>query len=67
MRPREVEKIITDDDWTYKEIKDSHKHFAHPIKSGKVTIPQHAGGTINKTLLKKILKQAGLDYPPQKG
>ncbi len=67
MRPREVEKIITDDGWTYKETKGSHKHFVHPIKPGKVTIPQHAGDMINKTLLKKILKQAGLDSPPQKG
>lgn len=60
MRPREVEKLITDDGWVYKETKGSHKHFIHPTKPGKVTIPQHPGDTIDKTLLKRILKQAGL-------
>lgn len=60
MRPREVEKIITADGWLYKETKGSHKHFVHPTKPGKVTIPQHAGDTIDKTLLNRILAQAGL-------
>lgn len=60
MRPRDVEKIITDDGWVYKTTKGGHKHFIHPIKPGKVTIPQHSGDTIDKTLLAKILKQAGL-------
>ncbi len=60
MHPREVEKIIAKDGWVYKETKGSHKHFVHPEKPGKVTIPQHAGDTIDKTLLKRILKQAGL-------
>ena len=31
-----------------------------PIHGRDVTIPQHAGDTIDATLLKKILKQAGL-------
>lgn len=60
MRPREVEKIIMDDGWVYKETKGSNKHFIHLTKPGKVTIPQHAGDTIDKTLLKRILAQAGL-------
>lgn len=30
MHPREVEKIITEDGWVYKETKGSHKHFIHP-------------------------------------
>lgn len=61
MRPREVEKIILADGWRYKETKGSHKHFVHPEKPGKVTIPQHPGDTIDATLLKRILKQAGLN------
>lgn len=60
MRPREVEKIIREDGWIYKETKGSHKHFVHPTKPGKVTIPQHPGDSIDKTLLKQILRQAGL-------
>ena len=50
MRPRDVEKMIAADGWVYKTTKGSHKHF----------VPQHAGDTIDATLLKKILKQAGL-------
>lgn len=61
MRPREVEKLIADDGWIYKATKGSHKHFVHPAKPGKVTIPQHPGDAIDKTLLKRILKQAGLE------
>ena len=60
MRPREVEKIIHADGWIYKNTRGSHTQFVHPTKPGKVTIPQHPGDTIDATLLKKILKQAGL-------
>lgn len=60
MRPREVEKIIVADGWRHTATKGSHKHFTHDTKPGKVTIPQHSGDTIDKTLLTLILKQAGL-------
>lgn len=56
-----MEKIIMADGWVYKTTRGSHKQFVHPTKPGKVTIPQHPGDTIDKTLLKRILKQAGLD------
>ena len=61
MRPREVEKIIRADGWIYKTTKGGHKHFVHPTKPGKVTIPQHPGDTIDEWVFKRILKQAGLD------
>ena len=60
MRPREVEKIIRKDGWTCKKTSGGHKQFVHPSKPGKVTIPQHAGDTIDDFLLSRILKQAGL-------
>lgn len=60
MRPREVEKMLIADGWRYKNTKGSHKQFIHPTKPGKVTVPQHAGDTIDDTLLKRIKKQAGL-------
>lgn len=60
MRPKEVEKLLLADGWVYKTTKGSHKHFVHPTKPGKVTVPQHPGDTIDKTLLSKILQQAGL-------
>ncbi len=60
MTPRDVEKILRADGWIYKNTEGSHKHFIHPTKPGKVTIPQHPGDSINKIMLKMILKQAGL-------
>ena len=60
MRSREVEKMIRADGWVYKKSKGGHKHFEHPTKPGKVTIPQHPGDSINNETYKQILKQAGL-------
>lgn len=59
MTARELEKKITAGGWVFKNQIGSHKHFKHPTKPGKVTIPQHKGdldiGTVNS-----IKKQAGL-------
>ncbi|MEK6745375.1 MAG: type II toxin-antitoxin system HicA family toxin [Nitrospirota bacterium] len=38
----------------------SHRHFSHPEKPGKFTIPVHAGKIIGPGLLKAILRQARL-------
>lgn len=58
-KPREMEKIILADGWRFKSQEGSHRHYYHPTKPGKVTIPFH-----NKDLTKgveiSILKQAGL-------
>lgn len=59
MKPKELEKKLESDGWVYDNSKGSHKHYKHPTKKGKITIPFH-----NKDLkvgtLKKILKDAGL-------
>ena len=59
MKFKELEKLIKADGWIYKNARGSHNHYIHPIKSGKVTIPNHSGDIDIKTL-KSILKQAGL-------
>lgn len=59
MKFREVERLILDDGWYFKNQKGSHHQYKHPTKSGKVTIPEHAGD-INPDTVKSILKQAGL-------
>ncbi len=56
---KEIEKIILNDEWTYKSTSGSHNQYIHPSKPGKVTIPQHKGD-IPKGTLNSILKQAGL-------
>lgn len=42
LKPREMEKIILADGWIFKSQEGSHRHYVHPTKPGKVTIPFHA-------------------------
>ncbi len=55
----EMEKIILADGWLFKNQVGSHRHYIHPTKPGKVTIPFH-GKDIPKGTENSILKQAGL-------
>lgn len=59
MRARELEKIILSDGWYFVRQLGSHKHYKHPVKPGKVTIPFHSGD-VDKGTVNSILKQAGL-------
>lgn len=59
MKFRELEKIIAADGWKFKNAKGSHRHYIHPVKPGKVTIPNHPGDLDPQTV-KSILRQAGL-------
>lgn len=58
-KPREIEKIILADGWIFKSQEGSHRHYSHPAKSGKGTIPFHCQD-IPKGTENAILKQAGL-------
>lgn len=60
MRFREVEKILLRDGWYQVKQKGSHHQYKHPIKSGKVTVPEH-GGDINIDTVKSIMKQVGIE------
>lgn len=59
LKPREMERIILADGWRFKGQVGSHRHYEHPTKPGKVTIPFHSGD-IPKKVEKSILRQAGL-------
>ncbi len=59
LKSKDIEKIILDDGWVFKSQTGSHRHYTHPTKPGKVTIPFH-GGDIPKGTELSILKQAGL-------
>lgn len=59
MKFRELEKIIIADGWKYKDCVGSHYQYMHPVKEGKVTIPNHKGD-VNKAVVNSVLKQAGL-------
>ena len=60
MDARELEKIIQADGWTAVKQSGSHKHYKHPSKSGKVTLPFHGHKDLNIKTVNTILKQAGL-------
>ena len=60
MKVREVIKLLKDDGWFLHRTKGSHRHFRHPTKSGKVTVPGKMGKDINPRTLNSILKQAAL-------
>lgn len=62
MTPKKIESIIKADGWYFTGADGSHRHYKHPKKLGKVTIPFHTKpkDLKRKTLL-KILKQAQLD------
>lgn len=59
MTAKEILKILKKDGWVEKSQKGSHRHFIHPTKSGKITVPIH-GGDLKPKLADSILKQAGL-------
>jgi predicted RNA binding protein YcfA (HicA-like mRNA interferase family) len=59
-RPKEMEKEILADGWIFKSQEGSHRHYVHPTKPGKVTIPFHSK-ELTKVVEKSIRKQAGLD------
>lgn len=56
-------KLIEKDGWYLSAQEGSHKQFKHPIKKGKVTIPDHGSNKdLDHKIVKSILIQAGLDY-----
>ncbi len=59
LKPKEMEKIILADGWVFLNQEGSHRHYVHPDKKGKVTIPFHPGD-LNKKVENSIKKQAGL-------
>lgn len=59
MNVREIDKLLREDGWFPVNQVGSHKHYKHPSKAGKITVPIHKGDLNIKTA-NTILKQAGL-------
>jgi predicted RNA binding protein YcfA (HicA-like mRNA interferase family) len=57
MDSRSVIKAIEADGWVEVAQRGSHKHFTHPVKSGKVTVP-HPKIDLPLGTLRSIEKQA---------
>ncbi|MBO5597646.1 MAG: type II toxin-antitoxin system HicA family toxin [Oribacterium sp.] len=67
-RPREIEKEILDDGWIFKRQEGSHRHYVHPTKSGKVTIPFHSkelSKIVEKSVHKTLTNPAWLNAAAQ--
>ena len=58
-KPIKMERLILADGWIFKSQTGSHRHYIHPTKPGKVTIPFHSK-ELPKGTENSILKQAGL-------
>ncbi|MBR1568386.1 MAG: type II toxin-antitoxin system HicA family toxin [Lachnospiraceae bacterium] len=59
MKFREIERLLIEDGWIQKTQRGSHHQYIHPIKHGKVTVPEHSGD-IHPDTVRSIMKQAGL-------
>lgn len=59
LKPCEMEKKILADGWKFQKQEGSHRHYTHPRKPGKVTIPFHCKDIPKGTEI-SILRQAGL-------
>jgi predicted RNA binding protein YcfA (HicA-like mRNA interferase family) len=60
MTVREALKLLRDDGWFLYEQNGSHIQLKHPVKKGRVTVPDHKGD-LKKGTFHSILKQAGLE------
>jgi predicted RNA binding protein YcfA (HicA-like mRNA interferase family) len=60
MKVRDLIKLLEDDGWIYIGSKGSHRHFKHPSKPGKVTVPGKPASDVPRGTAKSILAQAGL-------
>ena len=59
MKSKELERILLKNGWIPVNQVGSHRHYKHPEKPGKITIPIHKGDLKPKTAY-SILKQAGI-------
>ena len=57
---RALLRALRRDGWYEHAQVGSHVQLKHPTKPGRVTIPVHAGETLQPWLLASILRQAGL-------
>jgi predicted RNA binding protein YcfA (HicA-like mRNA interferase family) len=64
MKARDVIRLLEDDGWVQVSQKGSHRHFKHPTKPGKVTVPGKLSDDLPIGTLKAILRQAGMEEQP---
>jgi predicted RNA binding protein YcfA (HicA-like mRNA interferase family) len=60
LKVRDIIRLLEADGWVQVKTRGSHRHYKHPIKSGKVTVPGHPSDTLNPKTQASILAQAQL-------
>jgi predicted RNA binding protein YcfA (HicA-like mRNA interferase family) len=60
VKVRDLITKIEADGWRQIGTKGSHRQYKHASKTGRVTIPGHAGDDVHVGTLKSVLAQAGL-------
>lgn len=56
---RDLIRMLEADGWIWHSTTGSHRHFKHPVKPGKITIP-HPKKDMHPKTVRSILRAAGL-------
>lgn len=62
LKPRDVIRLLVENDFREERVTGSHHIFRHPISKKIVTVPIHGGKDIKTGTLRSIFRQAGLDW-----
>lgn len=60
MKAADFIKLIEKVGWEFKRQNGSHRVFKHPDKPNNLSVPVHKGKDINAKLLKRLIKDAGI-------
>lgn len=62
LTPRQLQSVLNCRGWSFVRMRDgSHANFKHPDNPRLITIPMHGNRPIAPGLLRKILRDAGID------
>lgn len=66
MKVRDVIRLLENDGWKYHSQKGSHRHFKHPSKPGRVTVPvTRMSKDLHPKTLASIFNQAQIERPKE--
>ena len=60
MKSGELIRWLLNDGWYIRRQSGSHLIMKHPVKKGRLTVPNHGNREVGTGLFYKILKDAGL-------